>query len=35
LGFAAGEGGCGLSEFDVAESDIEQGLEAGGGAGDI
>ena len=27
LGFAAGEGGGGLAEMDVAEADVDQGLQ--------
>lgn len=34
LGFAAGEGGGGLSEADVAESDVHEGLQFAGDGGD-
>ena len=35
LGFAAGEGGGGLAEMDVAEADVDQGLQLGRGGGDV
>ena len=35
LGFAAGEGGGGLAEVDVAEADVDEGLELDGDGGDV
>ena len=35
LGFAAGECGCRLAEMDVAEADIDEGLELGVDGGDV
>ena len=35
LGFAAGEGGGGLAEMDVAEADVDEGLELLAGVGDV